>query len=146
MKSTYQTFLDENPKCGKDLISNQHAQATFRLLSSDRNIIAMIDASEAGRPAIEATYSVVEDYYDRNKASDFDLTNDQRRTVVGCMIKTILAPFGYIPVEPKTKTQKELSRSSGAKYFKSGSCYYFDSAAPATMQICRTVMEISQDQ
>ena len=106
----------------------------------------MIDASEAGRPAIEATYSVVEDYYDRNKASDFDLTNDQRRTVVGCMIKTILAPFGYVPVEPKTKTQKELSRSSRAKYFKSGSCYYFDSAAPATMQICRAVMEISQDQ
>ncbi len=146
MKATYQDFLDENPKCGKDLILNQHAQATFYLLSSDRNIIAMIDASEAGRPAIEATYSDVEDYYDRNKSSDFDLTNDHRRTVVGCMIKTILAPFGYLPVEPKTKTQKELSRSARAKYFKSGSCYYFDPTAPATMQICRTVMEISQDQ
>ena len=108
MKSTYQTFLNQNPKCGKDLISNQHAQATFFLLSSDKNIIAMIDASEAGRPAIEASYPDVEDYYDRNKSSDFDLTNDHRRTVVGCMIKTILAPFGYIPVEPKTKTQRKL--------------------------------------
>ncbi len=146
MRATYQDFLNENPKCGNDLVSNQHAQATFFLLSSDRNIIAMIDASEAGRPAIEATYTEVEDYYDRNKSSDFDLTNDHRRTVVGCMIKTILAPFGYLPVEPKTKTQKELSRSSRAEYFKSGSCYYFDPAAPATMQICRTVMEISQDQ
>ena len=146
MRATYQDFLNENPKCGNDLVSNQHAQATFFLLSSDRNIIAMIDASEAGRPAIEATYTEVEDYYDRNKSSDFDLTNDHRRTVVGCMIKTILAPFGYLPVEPKTKTQKELSGSSRAKYFKSGSCYYFDPAAPATMQICRTVMEISQDQ
>jgi hypothetical protein len=146
MKATYQDFLDENPKCGKDLVLNQHAQATFFLLSSDKNIIAMIDASEARRPAIEATYSDAEDYFDRNKSSEFDLTNDHRRTVVGCMIKTILAPFGYLPVEPKTKTQKELSRSTGAKYFKSGSCYYFDPTAPASMQICRTVMEISQDQ
>lgn len=146
MKATYQDFLEEHPKCGKDLVSNQHAQKIFNLLSSDKNIIAMIDASEAGRPAIEATYSDVEDYYDRIKPFDFDLTNDQRRTVVGCMIKTILAPFGYLPVEPKTKTQKELSRSSKAKYFKSGSCYYFDPTAPATMQICRTVREISQNQ
>lgn len=146
MKSTYQDFLEENPKCGKDLVSNQHAQDTFFLLSSDRNIIAMIDASEAGRPAIEAVFSDVEDYYDRNKPSDFDMRNDQRRTVVGCMIKTILMPFGYLTIEPKTKTQKELSRSAGAKYFKSGSCYYFEPTAPATMQICRTVMEISKNQ
>ena len=145
MLANYQDFLNENPKCGKDLVSNNSAQMIFLALSAERNIIAMIDASEAGRPAIEAVFKVAEDHYDLNKHLGFDLTNDHRRTVVGCMIKTILAPFGYLPVEPKTKTQKELSKSAGAKYFKSGSCYYFEPTAPATMKICRTIAEISQD-
>lgn len=102
----------------------------------------MIGASEAGRPAIEASYPDVEQYYDLHMPSDFDLTVDQRRTVVGCMIKTILAAFGYFPAMPATKRQKALSQATGAKYFKSGSCYSFDPKAPATMRVSRTVEEI----
>jgi len=138
MKAIFFDFYHEHPKCGKDIVTNIDAQALFDLLSTDENIIAMIDASEAGKPAIAAVVQAVESYCDNNRQADFDLTIDQRRTVVGCMIKTILSPFGYIPVEPTTRTQKELPKSVGAKYFKSGSCYFYDSYAPPTMKIVRT--------
>jgi hypothetical protein len=143
MLATYNDFITENPKCGKDLVSNLHAQAIFMSLSCEDNIIKMIDASEAGRPAIEAVVTRIEDYCEFQKTDDFDISNDQRRTVVGCMIKTILRPFGYLPVMPATKTQKELSKSVNAKYFKSGSCYYFDKDEPASMEVVRRIKEKS---
>jgi hypothetical protein len=142
MYANYQNFLDENPKCGKDLEHNIHAQAVFMSLSSEDNIIKMIDASEAGRPAIEAVVTRIEDFFELNQNADFDLNNEQRRTVVGCMVKSILQPFGYYPLKPSTRTQKELSRSVGAKYFKSGSCYEYDPDAPATMEVTRSIREI----
>ena len=141
MLASYNDFLEENPKCGRDLESNIHAQAIFMSLSSEDNIIKMIDASEAGRPAIEAVVARIESYFEFNRTADFDISNDQRRTVVGCMIKSILKPFGYLPVKPATRTQKELSKSVNAKHFKSGSCYEFDAAAPATMEVARFIRE-----
>jgi hypothetical protein len=141
MLAVYSDFISENPKCGKDLESNIHAQAIFMSLSSENNIIKMIDASEAGRPAIEAVVTRIEDFFEFNKTADFDISNDQRRTVIGCMIKTILKPFGYLPVMPATRTQKELSKSVNAKYFKSGSCYYFDKNEPASMEVVRIIRD-----
>ena len=144
MRATYQDFLNEHPKCGKNLETNFHAQAVFMKLSTDNNIITMIDASNAGRPAVEAVALSVEAYNDCHKPSEFDVSIGQRRTVVGCMIKTILAPFGYLPIEPKSKQQKELSKSKGAKYFTSGTCYAFDETAPITMCVRRIVEEIGR--
>ena len=144
MKATYDDFLAMNPKCGKDLIDNLKSQAIFNLLSTDENIIAMIDASEAGKPAITAVVCQVENLCSIDKSYEFDLSNEQRRTVVGCMIKTILSSFGYIPVEPATRTQKDLPKSIGAKFFKSGSCYFYDSFAYPTMKIVRTIESIDE--
>jgi len=139
MKATYRDFLNENPKCGKDLVTNTNAQAVFDLLSRDRNIIAMIEASDAGKPAISPVVLIIEVFCTRHPSESFNLANEQRRTVVGCMIKTILSRFGYEPVRPATRTQKELSRTIGAKYFVSGSCYTYEPLAPASMRIVRTV-------
>lgn len=138
MKATYHDFLNENPKCGKDLATNTSAEALFNLLSRDRNIISMIDASDAGKPAIAAVVLIIEVFCTKHPSESFDLANEQRRTVVGCMIKTILSRFGYEPVRPASRTQKELSRTIGAKYFVSGSCYTYEPLAPATMRIVRT--------
>jgi hypothetical protein len=138
MKATYHDFLNENPKCGRDLATNTNAVAIFDLLSRDRNIIAMADASDAGKPAIAAVVLIIEAFCARHPSESFDLANEQRRTVVGCMIKTILSRFGYEPVRPATRTQKELSRAIGARYFASGSCYIYEPLAPASMRIVRT--------
>lgn len=138
MKATYHDFLNENPKCGKDLATNTSAEAIFDLLSRDRSIIAMTNASDAGKPAIAPVVLIIETFCTRHPSESFDLANEQRRTVVGCMIKTILSRFGYEPVRPATRTQKELSRTIGAKYFASGSCYTYEPLAPASMRIVRT--------
>ena len=139
MKASYDDFLNENPKCGRDLETNDTAKAIFAVLSQERNIIAMIDASDSGKPALSPVVLVVESYCAKHTSSDFDLADGQRRTVVGCMIKTILSRFGYEPVQPASRTQKELSRTIGAKYFVSGSCYTYKPLAPATMMIVRKV-------
>jgi len=139
MKATYSEFLKENPKCGRDLEANNTAKAVFTLLSKDRNIIAMVDASDAGKPALSPVALVVESYCERHFSPEFDLANEQRRTVVGCMIKTILSRFGYDTIQPASRTQKELSRKIGAKYFVSGSCYLTVYDAPATMMVVRNV-------
>lgn len=139
MKASYNDFLNENPKCGRDLETNDTAKAIFSLLSKERNIIAMIDASDAGKPALSPVVLVVESYCTKHPSPDFDLADGQRRTVVGCMIKTILSRFGYEPIRPASRTQKELSRAIGAKYFVSGSCYIYEPLAPATMMVVRKV-------
>jgi len=139
MKATYSEFLKENPKCGRDLEANDTAKAVFALLSKDRNIIAMVDASDAGKPALSPVALVVESYCERCFSPEFDLANEQRRTVVGCMIKTIISRFGYDTIQPASRTQKELSRKIGAKYFVSGTCYFTSYDAPATMMVVRKV-------
>lgn len=139
MNASYYDFLNENPKCGRDLETNDTAKAIFELLSRERNIIAMIDASDAGKPALSSVVLIVESYCTKHPSPDFDLADGQRRTVVGCMIKTILSRFGYEPVRPASRTQKELSRTIGAKYFVSGSCYTYEPLAPATMMVVRKV-------
>ena len=83
MKAIYSDFLNENRKCGRDLETNDTAKALFSLLSKDRNIIAMIDAADAGKPAISPVALIVESYCERHYSPDFDLANEQRRTVVG---------------------------------------------------------------
>ena len=139
MKATYDDFLSENPPCRK-FESDIDAQAVFHLLSQNENIIAMIDASEAGKPALTPVVSTVEGYFDTHTIGEFDPRKTFPRTVVGCMIKTILAPFGYRVLSPASRAQKDLPKAAKAKYFASSSCY--ELTGEASMRITRTVSEI----
>ena len=58
------------------------------LLSQDANIIAMIDASEAGNPALSACVVNVE--VCAQSSQSINLTDEFTRTAIGRMIKTIL--------------------------------------------------------
>ena len=139
MKATYDDYLFENPPCRK-FDSDTDAQSIFALLSEDDNIIKMIDASEAGKPALTPVVLLVEEYFDIHGSTEFDLNRSFPRTAVGCMIKTILAPFGYQVLRPATRAQKDLPKAANAKYFTSASCY--EKTGQATMQIIRTVAEV----
>jgi hypothetical protein len=114
---------------------NPDAIAIFDLLSLDENIIAMIDSSEAGNLALAPVVQVVEDYYDAHQTSQFDLKQRFPRTVVGCMIKSILSPFGYEVV-----SQRDLLQINRRKYFTSASSYAKTGAA--TMKVVRTVVPV----
>ena len=133
MKATFTDFIAENLNCTK-YADNTDAQHIFELLSKDDSIISMVDASESGKPALSPCVNIVEDYFDNQKAPTFDLKDGFTRTVVGRMVKTILAPFGYEP-----SVQKDLPKAIGARYFTSASCYV--KTGIASMRIVKTIVE-----
>ena len=134
MKATFNDFLAENPNCSK-YQGNPDAIAIFDLLSKDENIIGMIDASEAGQPALSACVHEIEDYFDSHPNPAIDLNDGFTRTAIGRMIKSILAPFGY-----EVTVQKDLPKATKGKYFTSASCY--EKSGAATMKVIRTIAEI----
>jgi hypothetical protein len=134
MKATFEDFLAQNPNCSK-FDGNPDAIAIFNLLSKDENIIGMIDASEAGKPALSACVNEIEAYFDSQQNSMVDLTDNFTRTAVGRMVKTIIAPFGY-----EVTVQKDLPKASKSKYFTSASCYA--KTGIATMKVIRTITAV----
>ena len=134
MKATFNDFLAENPNCSK-YDGNPDAIAIFDLLSKDENIIGMIDASEAGKPALSACVDEIEAFFSNQQNPTFFLTDDFTRQAVGRMIKTILAPFGY-----EVTVQKDLPKALKGKYFTSASCY--TKSGTPTMKVIRTITEV----
>jgi len=135
MKATYQDFLQENPTCAKYAADNT-AQGLFDLLSTDSNILAMLDASEHEEPALYACVRQIEDFLTQNPSPIFDVKDNPVRQTVGCMVKTILRPFGY-----RVTKQKNLPKNSG-KYFASASCYTLSAPEEATMRVVKKIEEI----
>ncbi len=134
MKATFDDFLAENPNCSK-FKGNPGAVDVFNILSKDKNIIAMIDASKAKKPALAACVVEIETFFESQTNPTFDLTDEFTRTCVGRMVKSVLAPFGY-----KVTVQKDLPKASNAKYFTSASCY--EKSGIATMKVIRTIVEV----
>lgn len=133
MKATFSDFLAENPNCSK-YDGNPDAIAIFDLLSKEDNIIGMIDASEAGKPALSACVDEIEAFFDNQQNPTVDLKDGFTRTAVGRMVKSILAPFGY-----EVTVQKDLPKAYKGKYFTSASCYA--KTGTATMKVTRTITE-----
>ena len=134
MKASFTDFITENPVYSK-FESDSAAQGIFELLSRDESIIAMVDAAEQGRPALTPCAAAVEEYGDSMPNTLFNIRNGFERTAVGCMVKTILAPFGYRPTE-----NKRLSTGTPCQYFKSAPCYAL--TGPASMRIVKTIEEL----
>lgn len=134
MKATFNDFLSENPNCSK-FAGNTDALYIFDLLSKDESIINMVDASEAGKPALSACVKEIEEFFDNQQNPSVDLTDGFTRTAIGRMVKTILAPFGYEPT-----VQKDLPKAVRGKYFTSASCY--EKTGTASMRIVRTIEEV----
>lgn len=134
MKATYADFIYENPNCSK-YENNTDAQEVFDLISEDANIIEMIAMCDMCKPALTACASKIEELVENKQLSQIAVSDGFNRTVIGRMIKTILAPFGYLPTK-----QNYLSKNIGAIYFTSGMCY--EKRGNATMQIVKEIREI----
>ena len=135
MKATYQDFLRENPTCAK-LAEDDTAQEVFALLSQDENLIAMLDASDRGFPALTPCIGKVQELAERKASPTFDVQNNTVRQMVGCMAKTIIRPFGY-----RVTKQKNLPKGTG-RYFASASCYALLEPENATMRVVKKVEEV----
>lgn len=134
MRATLADLIANNPNCQK-LRENRDAEAIFDILSRDGNIIAMIEMSDAGKPALAACIKEIERYFDKQESPTFDLNDGFPKQAVGRMVKTIIAPFGY-----EKHIQRELPKKCASKYFTSATCYRKTGAA--TMKVAKTIVEI----
>lgn len=137
MRATFEDFIHFNPTC-KKFEDNDDARAVFNLLSEDGNIIAMVDASEAGKPALSGSVKALEDYFDSLASPQIDLNDSFTKKAIGKMVRTILEPFGF-----ETAYQRDMPKSCAAKYFRSATCYR--KTGIASMEIVRTIVEVGKE-
>ena len=139
MKATFEDFIKLAPNYNK-FDGNAQARHIFeKILSNDDNIIAMIDVSEAGKPALCACLKQVEDYYLDQQIplldpDLFDLRDNFTKQALGTMVKIILEPFGYQP-----SSQKNIPKKYQAKFVVSAMTY--QKTGPASMRVVRRIEE-----
>ncbi|WP_366923866.1 hypothetical protein MFMK1_000782 [Metallumcola ferriviriculae] len=135
MKATFNDFIRKAPNY-KKFKGNAEAIHIFNeILSDDQNIIVMIDASEAGKPALCACLEQVEDYYLSQAFPTFDLRDNFTKQALGTMVRIVLEPFGYL-----TKSQKDIPKSYNARFVTSAMTYA--KTGPATMRVVRRIEQI----
>ena len=135
-KATFNDFIAQNPNCGK-FKDSEEAKRIFNFLSRDLGIILMLEASDAGKPALTPWAKHIERlFYDiENPSISFD--DNFTKQAVGLMVKTILAPFGYTVWK-----QKDLPKSAESTKFQSASVYRRNIAVTATMRIVKYIEEV----
>lgn len=95
MKTSFEQFFEISPKY-KCFLKNQSARHVFeKIISKDENLIAMIDATEANKPALLACISEIEEYCKSIQDNSFDLRDNFTKQALGSMIRAALLPFGY---------------------------------------------------
>jgi hypothetical protein len=141
LKTTYEDFIADNPNCSK-YKDCPDARRVFTIMSQDENIIKMIEAADTGKPALLGCVDLLEECFDYDPPMfpTFDFRDDFTRTVVGRMVKSILAPFGYLVLEPNTRAQKDFPKSAGVRYFKSASCY--EKTGPAVLEVRKHIGKV----
>ncbi|HPD89236.1 MAG TPA: hypothetical protein PLU75_07195 [Oscillospiraceae bacterium] len=136
MKATFNDFITQNPNCSK-FLGNANAMLIFESLSSDNGIIQMIEASDAGKPALSPLAKHLEDILLDIKNPSISFDDNFTKQAVGLMIKCILEPFGYVVCK-----QKNLPKSAESKKFQSASVYRHDPSKNATMRVVKHIEEI----
>jgi hypothetical protein len=113
-------------------------QDIFYFLSREYVLTQLIDASEAGRPALTPVVENVEHFFmDFTKEYTHTLDDNFTKQAIGLMVKTILEPFGYVVWK-----QKDLPKKSRATKFASASAYKFSHFAPRTMRVVKRIEEL----
>ena len=137
MLATYENFIKQNPNC-KKFENDEVMQDIFNFLSREYVLTQLIDASEAGRPALTPVVENVEHFFiDKTKEYAHTLDDNFTKQAIRLMVKTILEPFGYVVWK-----QKDLPKMSRATKFSSASAYKFDILAPRTMKVVKRIEEI----
>lgn len=137
MLATYNDFLTQNPNC-KKFTDDEDMIYAFNMLSQDVILTQMIEASDAGKPALTPIVTNIEHVFmDFSKEHANTLDDNFTKQAVGLMVKTILEPFGY-----SVWKQKDLPKSSRAAKFQSASVYRRDITKTATMRVAKYIEEV----
>jgi hypothetical protein len=137
-KATFNDFIKQNPNC-KKFENDVTMQDIFCFLSQDDTVIKLIDTSDGGKPALAPMVADVENFFtDTTKTYANTLDDNFTKQAIGLMIKTILAPFGYVVWK-----QKDLPKNSRATKFQSASVYRYDNLNNATMKVVKRIEEIN---
>lgn len=144
MKATYDDYMTEAPNCRK-FLNNEDMQEVFAYLSQDESIFRMVDACEAGRPALEPVAAEVEAIFGkRPEEGKPTLEEDFTKQAVGMLVRTILKPFGYVVATQKNLSIANLtSEEIKNRKFRSASVYRFDEDAPRSLRIVRRIEPVS---
>lgn len=135
MKATFKDFIVNAPNYKKYAGDATAIHIFENILSKDENIIAMIDTSESGKPALSACITEVENYFLCQNNPLFDLNDDFAKQALGRMVRVILEPFGYLP-----KSQKDMPKFCNSKFVRSAMTY--ELTGPASMKVIRTIVEL----
>jgi len=137
MLATYEDFIRQNPNC-KKFENDEVMQDIFDFLSREYVLTQLIDASEAGQPALTPVVENVEHFFmDITKEYTHTLDDNFTKQAIGLMVKTILEPFGY-----EVWKQKDLPKKSRATKFSSASAYRYNPLAPQTMKVVKRIEEL----
>jgi hypothetical protein len=136
--ATFSDFIKQNPNC-KKFEGDDDMQNIFDFLSRDYILVQLIEASDAGKPALAPVAENIEHFFaDISKTHENTLNDNFTKQAVGLMVKTILEPFGYVVWK-----QKDLPKNSRAMEFQSASTYRFNATAPRSMKIVKRIEEIN---
>ena len=134
MKAAFDDFIAQNPNCSK-FDGNADAVFIFNWLSEDLKIILMLEASDAGKPALTPWAKHLErvlQFEIKNPTISFE--DNFTKQAVGLMVKCILEPFGYVVWK-----QKDLPKSAEATQFQSASVYRRDYMKKATLRVAKYI-------
>jgi len=138
MLATFEDFISQNPNC-KKYEADDDMRDIFDFLSQEYVLTQLIDACEAGKPALSPVVENVEHFFmDLSKEHTHSLDDNFTKQAIGLMVKTILEPFGY-----EVWKQKDLPKNSRATKFQSASAYRFSHLAPRTMKVVKRIEEIN---
>jgi len=117
-------------------------KSIFEFLSLSFIIIKLIEASDAGKPALSPVVETIENYFsDPRKTHKNTLDDTFTKQAIGLMVKTILEPFGY-----EVWKQKNLPKNSKAIKFQSASVYRFNIHAIRTMKVMKSISRIEPNE
>ena len=142
MKATFADFIKNNPNCSK-FNGNADAMSIFELLSRDLSIILMIEASDAGKPALTPWAKHVEHVVQDSKmrgCETLSLDDNFTKQAIGLMVKCILEPFGY-----GVWKQKDLPKSAESTKFQSASVYRRDPTKTPTLRVAKYIEEVQRN-
>lgn len=101
MKAKFSDFEAECPIYRKYFSSHVARYIFEEVLSRDDTIIAMIDYSNAGKPALAACVLEIERHCLMHSTDVFSLDKNSAKQALGRMVKVVLNPFGYLPSKLK---------------------------------------------
>jgi hypothetical protein len=116
-KATLEDFTHKYPYYNK-MCDHTEAHFIFNyILSKDQNIIAMIQATNKGIPALSVCIQEIEAYYQLQHSVYIDLKKIKFRQMLGAMVCCILMKFGY------EKDHSSILNLSFSSMFKTAMVY-----------------------